>query len=197
MPDKGSKPQISYSRKIGLSRKICELYKQGNTIESSCTACGIIYNTFQSWAQPKLSQEDIESGNYRRGFVQEVHDIYKRATDIKIENFHAAMKNASDKSLLRLISGEEYEEVTTEVRVDANGETKPVSIRKTTKLRLPLATAVIFVKKQLEPEVWGEKVRTSHPGILINRSEYEGKSRKELAEIKAALEEKLNSDDDF
>jgi hypothetical protein len=197
MPAKRSKPQISYSSKICLSRKICELYKQGHTIESSCTAFGIIYNTFQSWAQPKLSQEDIESGNYRRGFVQEVHEIYKRATDVKTENFHLAMKNASDESLLRLILGEEYEEVTKEVKIDADGNAQAVSIRTTIKRILPNAAAVIFTKKQLEPEVWSERIKTEHGTIVIHRNEYEGMSRKELAAEKARLEDKLNSDDDF
>ncbi|MGF7082819.1 hypothetical protein [Mucilaginibacter sp. UYCu711] len=76
----GSKVKLSKQAKIGAAKRICDLYSQGQyTIAACCEAEGISYYTFQGWAQTNLIDQNIRDGVYRRGFVQEVQELYKKA----------------------------------------------------------------------------------------------------------------------
>jgi hypothetical protein len=153
MANRGSKPHLTMESKIKLSKAICELYAQGNfTIASCCEAVGVKYTTFKQWAQPNLSQEDIEVGKFRRGLVLEVHDLYKRALEGNETNYKALLKDATREGLLIRASGTKLIETQTESKYDIDGIFIGVSIRKIERSILPDTGLLIFLAKNLDKE---------------------------------------------
>jgi hypothetical protein len=134
---------------IVKARKICELYKEGNTIASCCEAIGVKYNTFQQWAQPNLSPEEIKLGNYRRGFVHDVHDLYKEALKENNINYKSLLKDAYREALLRRIAGYTYTETTQKFLFDTYGNKIGAILIKTEKHMPPDAGLLIFIAELL------------------------------------------------
>lgn len=145
-----SKIKLPRSIKIDKAKKICELYGEGEyTIATCCDTFDIKYNTFQQWAQPNLTQEDIEKGGFRRGFVQDVHDLYKRALERNEANYKALLKDATRKGLMMRASGTRYTETLTEAKLDVHGNPFDMVIRKIERIVLPDTGILIFLAKNL------------------------------------------------
>ncbi|MFN0291332.1 hypothetical protein [Pedobacter helvus] len=135
------KHKLSLEEKLRRARKICELYSLGEyTIKSCCEVYSVKYSTFQYWAQPNRKPD-----SKRRGFVQDVHELYKRACVENEINFRERLKEAVRIGLLKLARGIEYEEEETVYRFDSNGMPYVSSVRKTTKTILPNDNVLIFL----------------------------------------------------
>lgn len=188
-----SLPKKDKLEKVAL---ICELYQSGEfTIQSCCEAVGVPYANFNNWTQPNLTEEQIEAKDYRKGFLREAYDLYQESLPKNEINYMALLKSKVREGLLKKAVGTEYEEVTTEVKVDENGQSKPVSIRKTKKIVLPDTTALIFLAKNVDPENFQERVVNEHSGKVQVSTGYSHLSDEELKEEKAKLEQQLNSPD--
>jgi len=144
-----SKSKIPRVLIIEKASKICELYKEGNTIASCCEAVDVKYNTFQQWAQPNLSKEEIKLGNYRRGFVQDVHDMYKRALQENDTNYKVLLKDAYREAVLRRMAGYTYVETTQKFLFDSQGNKAGVILTKTEKHMPPDPGLLIFIAERL------------------------------------------------
>lgn len=145
-----SKIKLPRSIKIDKAKKICELYGEGEyTISTCCKTFDVKYNTFQQWAQPNLTQADIQTGRLRRGFVQDVHDLYKRAVARNEANYKALLKDATREGLLMRASGTRYTETHTEAKLDVHGIPTNMVIRKIERTVLPDTGILIFLAKNL------------------------------------------------
>ncbi|WP_345105315.1 hypothetical protein [Mucilaginibacter panaciglaebae] len=132
--------------KIDKAKRICKLYSTGEyTIATCCKAEGIEYNTFQGWAQPNLSEEDIKNEGYRRGFVHEVHVLYKKALINNEINFKALLRDAAREGLLDRARGTVHTETHLKVKYDSNGNAISTVIRKIEKYLPPDTNILIFL----------------------------------------------------
>lgn len=144
------KVRLSKKAKINKAKRICKLYSEGKyTIATCCEAEGINYNTFQGWAQSNLTKGDIANGRQRRGFVQEVQELYKRALEENQTNYKALLKNAARDGLLRRANGITYTETHTQTRFDIYGNEIGSIIHKIEKYLPPDVTVLIFLAKCL------------------------------------------------
>lgn len=193
-----SRFKLTKSERVEKAKKICELYSSGEfTIKSCCAAVGVDYSTFQHWTQPHLTDSDIESGNYRRGFVLDVHLMYKKAIIENDSNFKLLIKHTARQGLLLRITGTEYEEIQEEEKLDKNGNLIPVSRKRIHKRVLPDVTALIFSLKNLDKENFQEKVTHNLNGNIGVSTGFEHMTLSELQAKKRELEEQLNSDSDL
>lgn len=145
-----SRPHLTPQIKIKLAKMICSLYGEGqHTIASCCEAFNVDYNTFQSWAQPNLIVEDIENKTYRRGFVKDVHELYKETLLTKDVNYKALLKNAVREGVLKRVRGISYNEVHSVAKIDADGNPTSASIKKTERYIPPDTGVLIFLAKYL------------------------------------------------
>lgn len=168
--------KFTKAQKVKITKDILEMYKDGiHTLTSCCEAKGVNPSSFFKW---KCSS----SG---RHYVAEVERIFKEATEVRDFTFKAKLKDGARGALLRLITGHTYEEVTTEVKQDADGTTKPVSIKKVKKEVQPNATAVIFALKNTDSETFKDEVQNT--GVITHNHTYGDLSDEELeAELEKA-----------
>jgi hypothetical protein len=146
----GSKIKLSKKVKIEKAKKICKLYSEGKyTIAACCEVEGINYNTFQGWAQSNLSEEDIKNGKYRRGFVQEVQELYKSALRENETNYKALLKDVAREGLLKRANGISYVETHSRANFDNHGNRIGTMIYKIEKYLPPDVTLLIFLSKCL------------------------------------------------
>lgn len=143
-----SKSRWQKSKKLRLAQLICEKYATNKyTIESCCDSEGVPYRTFNSWTTKG-----------KKGYVAEVEEFYKNALDKKSETNRGELKEIALSSFRRLISGEEYEEKSTIIRVDPSGEGGQIrEVKKTIKKIMPNPASVIFALKNLDPEHFKDK----------------------------------------
>jgi hypothetical protein len=135
------KRKLPLDEKVRRARKICELYSLGEyTIKSCCEVFSVKYSTFQYWAQPNRAPD-----SKRRGFVHDVHELYKKACIENEINFRERLKEATRIGLLKLARGIEYEEIETIYRYDNNGTPYMDRIKKATKIILPNNNVLIFL----------------------------------------------------
>jgi len=146
----GSKVNLSRKAKVEKAKKICKLYSEGMyTIAACCEAEGINYNTFQGWAQSNLSKEDIANGKYRRGFVQEVQELYKKALEQNDTNYKVLLKDAAREGILKRAHGIRYVETHTQARFDIYGNSVGSIIHKIERYLPPDVSILIFLSKCL------------------------------------------------
>ncbi|GEO06611.1 hypothetical protein AAE02nite_42750 [Adhaeribacter aerolatus] len=192
-----AKVKLSNAEKIKRAKQICLLYSSGEfTIKSSCEAVGVDYSTFQHWAQPHLTEEDLVLGKFRRGFVLDVHLLYKRSLIENNINYKLLLKNSARQSLLDRITGTEYEEVQKEENLNEMGKIIPVKIRRITKRSLPDVSAIIFALKSLDKENFQDKMTHSINGHISIYTGFEHLTLSELEDKKRELQDQLNSDND-
>lgn len=155
----GNKPKKRWKAatklKVGLA--ICEEYaKNENTIDSICKAYGVEFQTFAGWAGLKQAN----------GLVAEIAEAYKNAKEKANETYLTNLKAKARTSLQKKVEGFEYEEKTTEVKVDAKGDATPVSIKTTKKFIPPSDTAIIFALKNVDEAHFSDKTTTKHEGSV-------------------------------
>lgn len=121
---------------------ICDSLANGDTQRLACKKAGISEDTFAEW-QRKYPD-----------FAESV----KRAKDTYEEWERNGILADAKKSLKVLICGQEYDEVKTEYKSDANGQPVIKSQVRTTKKILPNATAVIFALCNRDPEHWQNRI---------------------------------------
>lgn len=188
------KAHLSRETKVRLAKDICRLYEQGTyTIASCCEAAGIKYTTFQQWAQVNLSYDDIKSGKARRGFVHEVHAIYKRALELNKVNYNDLLIDAVRHGLLLRARGLEYTESHSTERYDKYGNFKGAYISKIEKIVLPDSQVLIFIAKYLDPYF---RVGDHREAKEISLNPYESMSLEEIRAETIRLEKMLLSDSD-
>ena len=188
------KPNLTKAQKIEKAQIICGLYAMGEyTLDSCCKAVSVNYYTFQSWSQPQLTQADMETGNYRNGFVPEIHDSYKECLVKNNDNFLLLAKSAVREGLLLKARGCEVEEISTEIRIDANGQQTPAAIKKTKKIYLPSDTALIFLGKNVDSETFKDRLETTHTGRVQIGTGLESLTDEELKFKRAEIEKALES----
>jgi len=191
----GAKARLSNQAKITKAKKICKHYSEGEyTIATCCKAECVEYTTFQGWAQPNLTQEDIENGNYRRGFVHDVHVMYKKAVVSNRSNYKLLLKNVVRAGLLQRMRGMNVEEVQTTIIYDLNGNPIGTRIKKKEKLVLPDTSALIFIAKNID-EDFSDKKKSEVETDLHNP--YENFTLQELRNERLRLEKMLESDDEY
>jgi hypothetical protein len=147
-----TKTKLPKSMKIDNAKKICELYSKGEfTIAALCDAIGIKYETFRQWAQPNLTENDIKIGNYRRGFVHVVHDLYKSALSANRANYKTLLKNVVREGMLKRAKGITCTETHTTAVIDLMGNSTGVMIKKVEKYIPPDTALLIFIAKSIDP----------------------------------------------
>lgn len=122
------------TEKLEIGKRICDLYAEGNTIESCCDTCGISDRAFRNW---------MES-------ISELAELYKKARQKQSIEYKERLRRKADTALEKLVEGYEYEEteVTGVTITDDNGKKVfvPKGVKKVTKKMQPNITAVIFAR---------------------------------------------------
>ena len=146
----------SEESKIQIVEEICSTYESAYcTIESACKKAGISDRTFNKWV--------IENSEFA--------ERYEKAKKVAREtHWNARLIPKAETALERLLTGEEYEEVTEEYEMRQNDygeEIQQMTKRKVVKKRvLPNPTAVIFVSKAADPQKFVEYTHTKVEGQI-------------------------------
>jgi len=120
---------------------ICSMLREGYSRKKCAEAVHITRQTFHNWYMTNPT------------FAGKVDEAEK---EYQVWKFEGIKRDCLD-SLKTLICGTEYDEVTTEMRQDANG--KPYEFKKVVhKKVLPNVTAVIFALCNRDPQNWQNKV---------------------------------------
>ncbi len=186
------------TERIELGYAICDRYVEGiYTIESVCKSYGIPYRTFMCWASPSYDKFiELDKKQQKRvlkqGYVAEVAASYKKAKDNFRNENRRRLKEHAKIGLLRLVEGYEYEEVTTEIKMDKKGNATPVRIKKIKKYMPPNVMAVIFALKNTDPEIFSETYKAEHSGEVGVRNKFENMTDKELADFINETKRKLD-----
>lgn len=141
---------------------ICKAIGEGRTYEQAFTKAHIAQSTFYNHLKT-----DVE-------FMERV----KKAEKEFNEYFDANIVSISKRSLVELISGYEYDEITTETIPDKNGK-KIIKTKKVHKKAAPNTTAVIFALCNRDPEHWQNRINNE----LSGKIETETKSEVSLTNI--------------
>jgi hypothetical protein len=186
-----SRIKLNKKAKINKAKKICELYSEGKyTIAACCEAEGINYYTFQGWAQSNLSEEDIATGKYRRGFIQEVQELYKRALVQNETNYKMLLKDAAREGLLKRARGITYTETRREARLDKEGNSNGIVIYKTERYIPPDSRILIFIANCLNLLFDNAEIKK----LSINlKSPFHSLAYEDLKALRAKLESEQNS----
>ncbi len=137
-----ARPRRGKAKNIELAEKICNKYAEGtNTIEGVCENYSVKYATFHSW---------ITEG--RKGYIQEVQALYKKAIEQCDANYDTELKNKAKESLLKKVSYVEIEETHTETKVGSDGKPISSSIKKVKKTLVPTDSAIIFSLTNKDPK---------------------------------------------
>jgi hypothetical protein len=146
-----ARPHLSKVDRINISKKVCQLYVEDiYTIASCCEAWGIMYCTFQSWAQPQLTDKQINSKEYRKGFIHEVHELYKSALKRRKQNFRRMLLDAAYEGMLKNVRGCTYNEISTNIIIGDNGKVKSHITTTRTRVILPSTTMLIYLAQNFK-----------------------------------------------
>ncbi len=182
-----TKCKLPKSIKIDKAKEICKLYSEGEyTIATCCEVVGVKYETFKQWAQPNLSEEDIALSNFRRGFVPDVHSLYKRALANKEVNYKALLRNAAREGLLKRASGIKYVETSTQAYIDEFGNSRGAVISKIEKYLPPDTTILIFLANFLS--LFDPKDESNRGFIDDFRNKFKHLTNEQLYEKRLELE---------
>ncbi len=141
---KGQRRKIPHEAKLNKAKRICELYSQGiYTLKSCCAVENVKYSTFQYWAQPNRVLN-----SKRRGFMHDVHALYKKAVEENKENFTLLLKQAVREGILLKARGSEFEEVKTTIKL--NGLKQNLHISKKKIIILPSDLILIYLANSLK-----------------------------------------------
>jgi hypothetical protein len=186
----GKRATLSTKSKIERAKKICELYSMGEyTISSCCDALEVKYETFKQWAQPNLTKEDIQKGNYRPGFIPAIHSLYKRALENNNVNYKVLLKDTVRMGILKRANGITYTETETIARYDEDGKQAGIIVRKNEKVILPDTGLLIFLAKCLG--LFDCQSESNREFIGTLKSQFEHLTTKELQAKRLELEEEL------
>ena len=146
---------------IVIVRKVCEIYRTGEfTLESVCENAGVPYRTFKHW-WTKYENEGSNCGS-RWSKLAEVADLWEDAKCQKNAIAHKKLIELSETMMLKRISGYNYEETTTKVRLKTNKEGMevfiPVLIKKVTKHVPPSDNMIKYTLTKLCPDKYGEHI---------------------------------------
>ena len=134
---------MKYNKKI--VEKICELIRSDSyTIFEICKQVGISKQTYYNWIDNKID------------FL----DSIKKAK----EHYDEFVISEAKKSLIKKIKGYEYEEKTTEVEVNQQGEAKATKVRTIKKHAQPDTAAIIFTLCNKAPNEYQNKYNTELTG---------------------------------
>lgn len=164
--EKANKQQFKRRRneRVNLTKKIMELYVENSyTLKSCCEAHNVEYSTFRSWAAPTLDNFDLldkttQNRLLRRGFVHEVHTLYKRAEIERNKLFRVKLVESAWAGIERLLVGHKLTETNKQLRVNKEGELKLNKVVVREYEVLPSIVAIIFVLTNLDPENWKNKL---------------------------------------
>lgn len=156
--------KYSKQERVKLANMVCELYEAGDlTLDSCCRAVSINPNTFYQWACPSVDDFELLDDSkrnelLRRGFIQEVHERFKKARELNDINYKKLVKNQSRVGLLKLLTGEYYEESQTSEKFDLNGDVISKLVKTISKYRAPDVTAIIFALKNVDKDNFSDQV---------------------------------------
>lgn len=145
---------------------ICKAVAEGKTYESAYKAARISKAAF--YARLKTNKD--------------FQDRVKKAEQEFNEFFDANIVSISKRSLVELITGYEWDEITTETIPDKNGK-KIIKTKKVHKKAAPNTTAVIFALCNRDPEHWKNRVEQEVTGKI----ETETKQTLSLANVSDEL----------
>lgn len=149
---KGRKPQWT-DAKVEI---MCKAIAQGKSYKEAYTAARISKPVFY----------------YRLSTDSEFQDKVKKAEAEYQEWYDSQIVVDCKRSLLELIRGYEYDEVTTETGTDLRG--KPVSKKKVVHKKVgPNPTAIIFALCNRDPEHWQNRVNNEITGKIDTDSKQE------------------------
>lgn len=135
-----------YSEEI--KKRIVELVEEGEfTMREICKSVGVHQNTVILWKKNKV----------------EFREAIKEAEKKQYKNLGEIAKS----SLIKLLKGFEYEEITQEGVTDKSGVLKVKSVRKVKKYVPPQTTAVIFTLKKVDKENFGDEVESTKDPVKI------------------------------
>jgi len=187
----GQKVKHSKESKIVKAKEICRLYSEGEyTIAACCETAGVKYETFKQWAQPNLSEKDIALANFRRGFVPDVHALYKRALASNEVNYKALLRNAAKEGLLRRASGIKYVETSTQAYIDEFGNSRGAVISKIEKYLPPDITILIFLANCLN--LFDEHNENNRQFITDFKNQFKHLTDEQLFEKRLELESEFD-----
>ena len=142
---KGRKPQWT-DAKVEI---MCKAIAAGKSYKEAYTAARISYQTFY-----RHLKDDSEFCDRIRKAEAEYQEWYDAQIVVECK-----------RSLLELIRGYEYDEITTETGTDLRG--KPVSKKKIVHKKVgPNATAIIFALCNRDPEHWQNRVNNELSGKI-------------------------------
>lgn len=141
---------------------ICKAVAEGKTYESAYKAARISKAAF--YARLKTNKD--------------FQDRIKKAEQEFNEYFDANIVSISKRSLAELITGYEWDEITTETIPDKNGK-KIIKTKKVHKKAAPNTTAVIFALCNRDPEHWQNRIQQDINGKI----ETENKTQLDLSSV--------------
>jgi len=145
---------------------ICKAIAEGKTYESAFKAARVAKTAFYAHLK-----SDTDFKNRVKKAEQEFN-----------EYFDANIVSLSKRSLVELIAGYEWDEITTETIPDKNGK-KIIKTKKVHKKAAPNTTAVIFALCNRDPEHWKNRVEQEVTGKI----ETETKQTLSLANVSDEL----------
>lgn len=149
---KGRKPQWT-DAKVEI---MCKAIAQGKSYKEAYTAARVSERTFYYHLR-----EDLQFSQLVKKAEQEYQDWYDSQIIVDCK-----------RSLLELIRGYEYDEITTETGTDLRG--KPVSKKKVVHKKVgPNPTAIIFALCNRDPEHWQNRVNNEISGKIDTESKQE------------------------
>ena len=136
---------------------ICKEIAAGKTYEQAFTKARIAQSTF--YAHLKSDMEFMEA--------------VKKAEKEFNEYFDANVVSICKRSLTELITGYEYDEITTESFINAKTQKRITRTKKTHKRIAPNTTAVIFALCNRDPEHWQNRIQQDINGKIETESKNE------------------------
>ncbi len=170
---RGRKPQWTQN-KVDI---MCKAIAEGKTYKDAYTMARVSHQTFY-----KHLKDDAEFS-----------DAVKKAEADYQETYDATIVVECKRSLLELVRGYEYDEVTTETGTDLRGN--PISKKKIVRKKVgPNPTAIIFALCNRDPGHWQNRVNNEISGKLDTEGKTEvslkGVPDDLLAQVIAAVQEK-------
>ncbi len=137
---KGRKPKYTPERVTAICRAIAD----GETIQTACKRGGISDDTFMRWRANNPE------------FAQAIKKAEKEYNDW----YNDGLVRDCKMSLKKLITGYEYDEVTTEYEKDKDGNPQIKKQKRITRMVAPNPTAIIFALTNRDPENWKNRQTT-------------------------------------
>jgi hypothetical protein len=178
-------------QKLEVLAVFCELYKRGEyTFDSCAQAAGVSSQTIRTWVRPRFNYRVVPESSYPVGFHPILQDFYFKAVQESEDLYFEKLKESARGSILRRVEGYEYEESSSKISYDADGNSKPLEVKTTKKHVPPDASILIFVAKSVDSDNFKDSTEvTHHVGEVKNK--LKNLSDVELSDLEKELEQKL------